>query len=302
MTALLDPPTDVSDASARVAAPAIAPPAPEPSALTLVVRRGLLLLAIFTVGCLAYVFLLSSLTHARAQTGLERRFESQLEQGVAPVNQPVEVGSPVAVLEIPEIGLHEIVVEGSTSTQLAKGPGHLRTTALPGQPGTSIVLCRRAAFAGPCADLDQLEAGDTISVTNGQGAIEFEVVETITYAGDDARAFAGRGSSLVLVTMDEAVFGTGRLVVVAEPLGQQVRGARMPAAPLQADELGLAGDRDAASRLLVWLEVLALCAIGAVVLFRRWNRWSAYVVIVPPLLAATWLVYEQIGRLLPGVL
>jgi sortase A len=266
-------------------------------------RRGLLLLGLFVGGFLLYLFGVSTLIHARAQTGLERRFQSELANAAAPVNQPVAIGAPIAVLEIPDLGLHEVVIEGSTSTQLAKGPGHLRTSALPGQPGTSIVLCRRAAFSGPCGDLDALAPGDAINITTGQGVVGFRVAESRVYAASDARAFEGRGHSLVLVTMDTPYFGGRRLVIVAEPVGElQARGTRTPAAPLSADELGLAGDRAGAALLLVWLEVLALVAAAVVVLFRRWRRGSAYLIALPPLVASTWLVYEQLARLLPGTL
>lgn len=304
MTALLDVAVDEGEIDG--ASTAIRMPHADPwrgDGLRRAFRRGLLLMSAFLFGLLVFLFGVSTLVHARAQTGLERRFASELANGVAPVNQPVEIGAPIAVLEIADIGLREVVVEGSTSTQLVKGPGHVRTSALPGQPGTSIVLCRRAAFSGPCADLDELGPGDDIDVTTGQGSITYRVTESLVYPSSDARAFEGRGSALVLVTMDTAFVGTGRLVVVAEPVGDlQARGTRTPAAPLSADELGLAGDRTSAASLLVWLEALALVACGSVLLFRRWRRGPAYLVVVPPLLATTWLVYEQVARLLPGTL
>lgn len=302
MTALLDerPTRDT------IAAPHITPASPrrqiEPGPVRVALRRSLLLLTVYAMGLVGYVFAASHLIHARAQTSLDRRFASELANAVAPVNQPVPAGAPVALLQIPSIGFHEIIVEGSNATQLMRGPGHVQSTTLPGQPGTSIVLCRRATYGAPCADLDRMDDGDTLTVTNGQGIVEYRVVERTVFDGDDARAFAGRGNALVLITMDEAVLGTNRLTVVAEPLTQQARGTRIPSGPLSADELGLAGDRNAAALVLVWLEVLAVIALGTVVLFRRWARGPAYLVAIPPLLAATWLSYEHISRLLPGLL
>lgn len=283
---------------------------PEPSAFGLdrddlrrIVRRGMLAFSAFVVGFLAFVLLGSALPHARAQAGLQRRFEAELANAVAPVNDPIAAGRPIAVLDIPALGVHEVVVEGTTSAQLAKGPGHLRSSALPGQPGTSIVLCRRLAFGGPCRHLDRLEPGRRIVATTGQGTVTYAVTGIERAAADDARVFDHAGSTLVLVTMDPPLFGSSRLVVRAEPVGDlQPRGTRAPAAPLDIDELGLAGDRSAAGILLVWLEVLAVLACGAVILFRRWSRWPAYLVSAPPLLACTWLVYEQLARLLPATL
>lgn len=268
-----------------------------------IVRRGLLAFSAFVVGFLVFLLFASALPHARAQAGLQRRFEAELANAVAPVNDPIATGAPVAALTIPALGVHEVVVEGTKSAQLAKGPGHLRSSALPGQPGTSIILCRRLAFGAPCRNLDQLERGNRIVTTTGQGTVTYAVVGIERAAADDARVFDRAGSTLVLVTMDPPLLGSTRLVVRAEPVGDlQPRGTRAPAAPLRIDDLGLAGDRSAAGVLLVWLEVLVLLACTAVLLFRRWARWPAYLVSVPPLLACTWLVYEQLARLLPATI
>jgi len=52
----------------------------------------------------------------------------------------------------------------------------------------------------------------------------------------------------------------------------------------------------------LWLEVTLLVAIGTTWLWRRWARWSAYVVCVPMVLAITWIVFENVTKLLPATL
>jgi sortase (surface protein transpeptidase) len=57
---------------------------------------------------------------------------------VADQNLPTfEEGDAVARLEIPEIGVNDIVVAGVTTRDLKKGPGHFPDTPLPGQLGNS---------------------------------------------------------------------------------------------------------------------------------------------------------------------
>jgi sortase A len=69
-------------------------------------------------------------------------------------------GAPVARLQIPRLGVDEIVVEGVSDGALNTGPGHYRGSALPGERGNSIISAHRDRhFSG----LDGLRVGDTIT-------------------------------------------------------------------------------------------------------------------------------------------
>ena len=57
------------------------------------------------------------------------------------------------------------------------GPGHLRSTVLPGQEGTSVILGRAAAYGGPFGDLGHIPIGSTITTTTGVGTVEFKVID-----------------------------------------------------------------------------------------------------------------------------
>ncbi|MFD0572399.1 sortase [Kitasatospora gansuensis] len=62
-------------------------------------------------------------------------------------------------MEIPQLGLREVIREGSTGEVLAAGPGHRRDTAMPGQAGSSVLLGRQAGFGGPFGSIGQLRTG-----------------------------------------------------------------------------------------------------------------------------------------------
>ena len=89
----------------------------------------------------------------------------------------------MAYLEIPAHRPAAGVGSGTTSGVLFDGPGHRRDTPLPGQQGTSLIMGRRAAFGGPFAGIDDLEKGDRIRVTTGQGAFDFDVIG-VRHEGD----------------------------------------------------------------------------------------------------------------------
>ena len=85
------------------------------------------------------------------------------------------LGSPVGILEIPQMHLRQAVVEGVSSQQTADGPGHVPGTAAVGQPGNSAVVGRRSTYGGPFGSLGDLHQGDRILVTTVQGQTVYKV-------------------------------------------------------------------------------------------------------------------------------
>jgi sortase A len=86
-----------------------------------------------------------------------------------------DLGSPVGILEIPQIHLRQAVVEGVSSEQTADGPGHVPGTAAVGQPGNSAVVGRRSTYGGSFGSLGDLHKGDRILVTTVQGQTVYKV-------------------------------------------------------------------------------------------------------------------------------
>jgi sortase A len=271
--------------------------------VAIVIRRGLLGCAAFGLVLTLWLTVLSALPQHRHQTSLQREFRAQLQQGVAAVNQPVPTGSPVALIEIPAIDLEEVVVEGTRSVELVRGPGHLRTSRLPNQPGVAVVLGRRLAYGGPFGRLDDLRGGDRLTVTTGQGVLSYSIAEVRTHSADDASAFVADGDALVLVSADPPGRSSGRIVVVARPDGVPFpAGARVAQTPVVAEELGLAGTPRAAVGLMVWGQLFVVASLGAFVLARRWRRWPAWMIASPIVVVCGWMVLEQLSLMLPAML
>lgn len=77
--------------------------------------------------------------------------------------KPAE-GKPFLRLGIPRFGpdFRFVVVEGVGQPELAIGPGHYPTTALPGEPGNVGIAGHRIGKGAPFNDLDKLAACDPI--------------------------------------------------------------------------------------------------------------------------------------------
>ena len=76
----------------------------------------------------------------------------------------VPLGSGIAVLRIPKFGLHYhmVIVEGTDTSSLEKGPGHYPGTAFPGQVGNFAVAGHRTTYLHPFYNINELKSGNKI--------------------------------------------------------------------------------------------------------------------------------------------
>ncbi len=125
------------------------------------------IVALICLWMLLQMIVLGRFSEARAQHLLYTEYRSELATETAPTGaldydgKPVVAGSPVALMSIPAIGLHDVVVvDGTTSGNLLDGPGHLRTTPLPGNVGTSLVMGRSTTYGAPFGEITSLVPGD----------------------------------------------------------------------------------------------------------------------------------------------
>jgi sortase A len=273
------------------------------------VRTTCLSLALFALVFAFSLVILSAVAHRAAQTRLFDRFRNQLALGVAPVGPTdangrlLRPGTPVALLEIPRIGVHEVVVEGTTSAVLMTGPGHLRSTVMPGQPGTSVIFGRAAAFGGPFRNIDRLRRGDVISAVTGAGTSTFKVIDQ-RRPGDPVPAPLQQGGSrLTLVTASGRPFmPSGLLWVDADLAGSPLPSSTGGLTSVPPSERALGHDTSDLWVLVLELQLLTVAVVGAVVCWRRWGRAQTWVVFAPLMLLLTYAISTQVARLLPNLM
>jgi len=264
--------------------------------------RGVTIFVATVIGFVVFALVLSGLVQARQQIGLQHRFTNELGSNLAPIGGAIPKGVPVAVLQIPAIGLDQVVVEGSRSSQLRKGPGHVVGSSLPGQPGNAVIAGRRTLYRGPFHRLGSLHTGDAITVTTGEGKSTYKVSNVTTLSPSDGSFVQEHGDNrLTLFTSGSRWAADGRLVVTARLQGKPYAATQLPRT-LDADGLGLTGERDAAPNLLVWLELLAGAALLTAFLSSRWSRSRTWLVCAPVLALLLWFFFESATRLLPATL
>lgn len=294
--------TSTESQTPDTSSPAAPPPAPAstrrtpPSSLR-AVALALSLIGLLLVGFIVYLYGLSGLAEAHAQNTLYKTLAAQLGAATAPVGNASE-GAPVAIIDIPELGISGLViVEGTTSADLTHGPGLLPSSAFPGQAGVSEVYGRAAMFGGPFDHLMELNRGDRITVITGEGTSTYSVESF----GDSAHPAADpHANQLVLYTADSSILATDYEQVAAD-LVSQPKVSSGGKGTAGAREAPLAGDAGVAIPLILWPEALVVAVLGALALTRRWSASMVLLYSTPVILAVAWAVYENLAILLPNL-
>lgn len=275
-----------------------------------VARGALFTVFVVTGSLLLQLLVVSALQQRAAQERAFDAFRSDLAAGTAPVgpttndDRALAAGTPVAYLEIPAIGVRQVVGEGTDPGTLFDGPGHRRDSPLPGQAGTSVVMGRRGSFGGPFARLEDLRKGDVVRVTTGQGEFEYEV-RGIRHEGDPALPTLDAGAGrLLLVTADGRPFLPDGVLRVDAEVEEAVAGPRPRVATpnLPAREQIMGADTSTLWALVLWLEAVVVLTVAAVWAWHRWGRARAWALFCPPLLLVGVCASGEAARLFPNLL
>lgn len=86
-------------------------------------------------------------------------------------------GHDLGTLRIPAIGLYETILPGVAMSVIDRGVAHWSGTARPGEYGNVVLAGHRTTKTRPFRDLDRLDNGDLIFVTDGSG---FEVMHRVS--------------------------------------------------------------------------------------------------------------------------
>ena len=132
----------------------------------------------------------------------------------------VDEGDPVAVIDIPSLGITKYVVAGVAASDLKKGPGHYPMTPQPGHLGNVAIAGHRTTYGEPFRDLDELQNGDDIVVTDVAGRKFFyRVTDAFVVQPEDAWVVATSDPTralLTLTTCHPEFSAKQRLIVTAE--------------------------------------------------------------------------------------
>jgi sortase A len=159
--------------------------------------------------------------HAQAELrgGFEKTIGTRDPRSAPAATKVVHVpGKAVMILKIPKIDVDFVVVEGTDTESLKKGPGHYTGTAYPWQNhGRVAIAGHRTTYLAPFWSLDRLREGDEIVLATEYGIFHYRVTRTAIVSPSDTSVLdETQRPTLVLTTCNPRFSAAQRLVVFAE--------------------------------------------------------------------------------------
>jgi sortase A len=144
------------------------------------------------------------------------------------LNRRTDDGQPLGRIRMRSIGVDSVVVAGTGTASLRRGPGHYPGTPLPGARGTVAIAGHRTTYGAPFRRLDKLRSGDRISLAMPYGRFDYEVERrrfvppTATWVTQRVRY-----DRLVLSACHPLYSAAQRIVVFARLVGTEPRNDRL---------------------------------------------------------------------------
>jgi sortase A len=139
-------------------------------------------------------------------------------------------GSPVGSIRIPRIGANFVVVQGTGTTELEKGPGVYADTRFPGAGGTTAIAGHRTTWLAPFRRINELRPGDRIVLDMPYAHFLYTVSgHRVVEPTDVGAATAQLGYSRLVLSACTPLFSAAKRILVyakltsAIPVGAAAR-------------------------------------------------------------------------------
>ncbi|MBA2461919.1 MAG: class E sortase [Actinobacteria bacterium] len=221
---------------------------------TLLIVAGLLMLG-WVVTVWQWQDPFTAVIHEFDQRELSKSFERRVDLVVRPTRRPAATaaevrrgvgrearawsrdsgrGAAIARLRIPRLGLNEIVVNGTDSETLKRGPGRYLGSGMPGEGELVYIAGHRTTYGAPFSHIDRLAKGDPVFLELPYGTLEYVVTGHRIVASNDLSVLRSRGyEQLALQACHPRFFATQRYIAYAKPVSVTPPGAT-EASPLAA--------------------------------------------------------------------
>jgi sortase A len=137
-------------------------------------------------------------------------------------------GDPIGRIAIPAVGADFVVVQGTDTASLRKGPGHYPATTFPGLPGTVAIAGHRTTYLAPFRHIDDLQRGERIVLTMPYGRFTYRVQRSQVVDPDALWVTRDAGYQRLVLSACHPLYSAAQRIVVFARLEQVVaRGAAM---------------------------------------------------------------------------
>ena len=123
-------------------------------------------------------------------------------------------GEAIGTILIPRFDLDAVVIEGTGTSDLERGPGHYPETPFPGQPGTVAIAGHRTTYLAPFRNIDSLVAGDEITLKMPYGTFVYTVRRHEIVSPDDVGIIDPVGYNQLVITACHPLYSAAQRYAV----------------------------------------------------------------------------------------
>lgn len=109
----------------------------------------------------------------------------------------VTAGQAIGRIRVPRLDLDMVLVNGTDTSSLRKGPGRDPRTYMPGEGELVYVAGHRTTFGAPFAHIDRLRRGDAVVLEMPYGRFVYRITRSVIVPADDLARLRSRGREVV---------------------------------------------------------------------------------------------------------
>jgi sortase A len=144
------------------------------------------------------------------------------------LDREADNGQAIGRIEFPTLDSDFVVVQGTDSAALQKGPGHYDDTPLPGAPGTVAIAGHRTTYLAPFRDINELGSGDEIVLRMPYGTFIYRFQEQKIVEPTAVYVTKRVGYDRLVLTACHPLYSAAqRIVVFARLISARPRGAAL---------------------------------------------------------------------------
>jgi len=133
-------------------------------------------------------------------------------------------GDAIARIRIPRLDVNLVVVNGTSVSDLRRGPGRHLETYMPGEHELVYIAGHRTTYGAPFGDINELQPGDTITLELPYATIVYRVTRHRIVDDNDISVLESpHHEQLVLQACHPRFFASQRYLVYATPASVKQR-------------------------------------------------------------------------------
>jgi len=154
--------------------------------------------------------------------------QQRIQRAATRYREQLHRGDAVGRLHVPQLGLDDILVEGTDHNSLTKGPGRYVGSYVPGEGQLIYIAGHRTTYGAPLAQIDHLKKGDEVRLEMPYGTFTYRVSGHVIVPANDVERLQSDGREVIaLQACHPRFFATERYIVYARPVAVRPRGGKV---------------------------------------------------------------------------